>query len=256
MDDAKLNFQIVFEDEALWVVDKPAGMHVHPPQNSPYGIRYEENLMARLRDQVGAYVYPAHRLDPATSGLVILARTGEVAGRLQAQFREHRVRKIYWAVVRGWFGGDGTGRIERELKRDGNGTLAPARTAFRTLGKAELASPVGKYATARYSWIECAPETGVYHQIRRHLSGASHPIVGDTQHGDSDHSRFFRDELGLPGLWLRAVSLRLLHPMESGRELEFQAPADPRWEKLQRKLDFGRSSERMATSFEPNLARG
>jgi tRNA pseudouridine65 synthase len=194
----------------------------------------EMTVLWTLRRQIEKYLYPVHRLDVATEGVLIMAFEGKIAGALQKEFQGGSTKKTYHAICRGWT--DDVGRIDMPLERDSNGSLADAVTTFRTLARVELPHAVGKrYPTARYSLVEAKPETGRWHQLRRHLARLHHPIIGDREHGDSHHSRFFRETLGLPGLWLRAAELKFKY---RDQDYKFTAPMTDRWVSAGLKLGF------------------
>jgi tRNA pseudouridine65 synthase len=135
------------------------------------------------------------------------------------------------AVVRGAL--DGEGRIELPLPLDSTGIEVPARTSYQVLGRVEAPSPAGSpHPTARFSLLRVRPETGRYHQIRRHFARISHPLIGDAQHGDSRQNRFFRETFGLAGLCLKAQTLRLTPPWRPS-PLEFSAPPCARWRRIE-----------------------
>jgi tRNA pseudouridine65 synthase len=228
------NISVLFQNDDFIAIHKPPGLHVHQPEMARRRVPREMTLLWTLRRQIEKYLYPVHRLDVATEGVLIMAFDGKIAGKLQAEFQGGSVQKVYHAIVRGWT--PDKGRIDLPLERDSNGTLAEATTSYRTLARVELAHAVGKrYPTARYSLVEARPETGRWHQIRRHLARIHHPIVGDREHGDSHHSRFFRETLGLPGLWLRAADLAFTYGAEN---YEFHAPLTERWVFAGEKLGF------------------
>ena len=188
------------------VIDKPAGYHVHPPETNAHKVPRKKIILHQLRDQIGQYVYPVHRLDVSTSGVLAFALNPEKAKELCSYFENQQVKKTYWACVRGHM--DPLGLIDIPLESDSSDAWQEARTDFKTLKTIELPEAVGKkHSTARYSWIEVYPRTGRFHQIRRHMNRISHPVIGDAQHGDSKHNRFFREKLGISGLCLRAMSL-------------------------------------------------
>lgn len=210
-----IQFRILHQDPELVAIDKPAGFYVHPPemqgqQSQP--IPKSQNCLSLLRDQLdGRFLYPVHRLDRATSGVLLFALSSETAAALQAQFREKTVKKNYVCVVRGWT--EDVGEIHWPVRTLRPGIRKQAHTSYTTLHRIELPHAVGKrYATTRYSLVQAQPRTGRMHQIRQHLAHLAHPIVGDTTYGDPDHNRFFRDTLGIPGLLLKATSLTLQHP--------------------------------------------
>ncbi|HAR42978.1 MAG TPA: pseudouridylate synthase [Bdellovibrionales bacterium] len=202
--------RILYQDEQLVAVDKPAGFQVHPPENSEYSISAATNCLAILKKQLGRYLYPVHRLDRATSGALIYAFSSEAAARIQNQFQSGAVRKSYYAVVRGWTPDEGV--IESPLQAEEDPTPKTALTRYRTLKRVEMNIAVGKHPTSRYSLLEVRPETGRFHQIRRHFAHISHPLIGDSAHGDGKHNRVFREKLGANALLLKAYSLQLQHP--------------------------------------------
>lgn len=219
------NISVLYQNDDFVAVHKPPGLHVHQPEMARRRVARELTLLWTLRRQIEKFLYPVHRLDVATEGVLVMAFDGKIAGQLQKEFKEGQVQKVYHAICRGWT--EDEGRIEIPLERDSNGSLADATTTYRTLSRVELPYAVGKrYPTARYSLVEARPETGRWHQIRRHLARIHHPIVGDREHGDSHHSRFFRETLGLSGLWLRAAHLSFRY-----RDIDhsFSAPLTERW---------------------------
>lgn len=208
--------QILYRDRDLVAVDKPAGLLIHASSIS----RDTRFLVQTLRDQIGQRVWPVHRLDRATSGVVVMALSSEVASVLGRAFQERRVRKFYLALVRGWV--EERGVLNRPLANLEGAGKQQASTRFRTLGRIELPVAVSRYPTSRYSLIMVQPETGRMHQIRRHLKQAFHPIIGDTTYGEGRHNRFFRSHYGIHRLLLHARSLVVPHP--SGRPLKLMAP--------------------------------
>lgn len=192
---------ILYSSERWIAVDKPAGMIVH---RSAW-CRDGEPVLQRLRDQIGARVHPVHRLDRATSGVLLFARTPEAAQHGSTSFAAHRVAKRYLAIVRGW--PDAHTVVDSPILDD-DGALHPAVTEIELRATVELPIAVGRYATARYALVEARPQSGRTHQIRRHCAHLRHPIVGDVNYGDGRHNRMWKDVLGRPGMMLRAVALR------------------------------------------------
>ncbi len=228
------NLHVLFQNESLIAIHKPPGMHVHQPEMARRRVPREMTVLWTLRRQIEKFLYPVHRLDVATEGVLIMAFQSDVAGRLQAALQAGQVKKVYHAICRGWLGDEGL--IEMPLERDSNGTLADAATWFRTLARVECAFSIGKrYPTARYSLVEARPLTGRWHQIRRHFARSAHPIIGDREHGDSHHSRYFRETLGLRGLWLRASELSFGF---EGESYHFTAPFTARWQNAYGQLGF------------------
>ncbi len=203
-------FRILYEDENLIAVDKPAGIHVHPPEDTTHRIPKHQNGLAILRDQTGAYVYPIHRIDRATSGVVLYAKNAEFAGHLGLQFQNRKANKEYVALVRGWIKGDSF-VVDSPLE-DETGVLRDAWTGGEVLSRIEIPIPIGKYPVARYSLVRVKIKTGRRHQIRRHLRRIGHPLIGDTLYGVGEHNRFFRTHFGSSILFLKAFGLEWNHP--------------------------------------------
>ncbi|WP_075880940.1 pseudouridine synthase [Vreelandella massiliensis] len=208
-----LPLNILYQDESLVAVHKPSGLLIH---RSALARGESEFLLQRLRDQIGQRVYPVHRLDRPTSGVMVFGLSAEVAGRLSESFTERQVDKRYLAVVRGKAPAEE--RLDYPLREeDGTRPKAempamPAMTDIRCLDSVELPVQVDRYPQARYSLVEARPLTGRRHQIRRHLSRRGYPIIGDAKHGKSVHNHFFADKLSAPRLLLAATYLAFDHP--------------------------------------------
>jgi tRNA pseudouridine65 synthase len=187
---------ILLLDEHLVVVNKPSGLPVHR------GVAKDEDVaLTRVRALTGGLVYPAHRLDRGTSGALLFARSKEMAGALGRLFEEGLIQKKYLALVRGR--PPATGSVDHPIPRTEDGDRVPAVTRFRVLGT----SPVDRCAL-----VEAMPETGRWHQVRRHMKHISHPIVGDVKHGKGDINRHYRTTYGLQRLALHASFLGFRHP--------------------------------------------
>jgi len=241
--------EILYQDSALVVINKPSGLLVHKSS-----IDREETAFALqlVRDQIGAYVYAVHRLDKPTSGILVFALTHEVAGRLSEMFREGEVQKEYLAIVRGYTAEEG--EIDHPLKqmldtkaqkRRGI-TQEPksAKTLYRRLGKVALPYPVSRYPSTRYSLVALYPKTGRKHQLRRHMKHIHHHLIGDTKHGRGEHNQFFRTQFGCHRLLLHAYRIRFIHPVTQV-PLEITAPLDPIFNTIVQKL-FPEVSEEIA----------
>ncbi len=215
--------EILYRDEHFIAVDKPSGMLVH---RSPFERRAAFALQT-TRDQIGQRVYPVHRLDRPTSGLLLFALSPEAAARGCLVFREKRIEKTYLAVVRGYTSPEG--RIDYPLSPEKDAPRKEAQTRYRQLATVEIPVPLGRYETTRYSLVKVRPETGRLHQIRKHFAHIFHPVVGDTVHGDGLHNRFFRDRFGLHRLLLCATGIRFTHPFtETPVHIEASPAADLR----------------------------
>ncbi|MBK5942584.1 pseudouridine synthase [Halorhodospira halophila] len=214
---------VLYRDERLIAVYKPAGLLVHRSNID----RDRDVLLQRVRDQLGGHwVYPVHRLDRATAGVLVLGLDPDAASVLAAAFREQRIGKRYQAVVRGWV--EAPGRIDRPLgagRRGEGGAPQPAVTDYIPLAWTELPIPVSRYDTARYTRLELQPQTGRQHQLRRHMKAFSHPIIGDTTHGDGANNRLFREHFGARRLMLVATELTVPHPGD-GRTVRLTTEPD------------------------------
>ncbi|WP_227367551.1 pseudouridine synthase [Halomonas sp. M20] len=205
--------RVLYQDKELVAVYKPSGLLVHRTALAKGETRFTLQI---LRDQLGQRVYPVHRLDRPTSGILLFALTSEMASALAAQFSAQQVQKRYLAVVRGI--GPEQECLDWPLREeDGRRPKAempeqPARTEIRRLDSVELPIAIDRYPQARYSLMETNPLTGRRHQIRRHLSRRGYPIIGDAKHGKGVHNRFFRERLDCSRLLLAAVGLSIQHP--------------------------------------------
>lgn len=225
--------KVLHLDEHLVAIDKPAGLLVH---RSALDAHEEQFALQLLRDQLGRPVWPVHRLDKGTSGVLLFALSAEMASALGQAFESGRMNKRYLSLVRGW-PTDDAGVIDHPLARDPERastgqTLLPAQTAWQCLARAEWPLRVdARFETSRYALLEARPATGRRHQIRRHLKHIAHPIIGDATHGKGPLNRAVAGYLGRQRLWLHAQELRLLHPA-SGSELTLQAEPGPEWAAL------------------------
>lgn len=217
---------LIYEDARLVVIDKPAGLLVH---RSWIAREATEFALQKLRDQIGQRVYPVHRLDRPTSGLLVFGKDAETARLLSEQFAERQVIKRYHAIVRGYLG---DGVLDYPLKEEldkiadkhaqQDKEAQAAVTEYRCVQQFELAVAVtDQHPTSRYSLMELWPKTGRKHQLRRHMAHLRHPIIGDTRHGDSRQNRYFREQHGLTRLLLAATGLQFNHP-HSGAVLDLQ----------------------------------
>ena len=221
---------VCFQDDALVVVDKPCGLLVHRS-----GIDAQETtfLLQTLRDQLNQSLFPVHRLDKATSGLVIFALSRKAARTLSQAFERGEVTKTYEAFVRGHTPQrlhidhalrDEVDSKGRKLK---NGTAREARTELRTLASWTVPEPVDRYPEARYSHVQLQPITGRYRQLRRHSKHISHPILGDVRYGRGTHNRFIEERLGIRRLWLHARQVTFQHPLtDEALSISSGIPAD------------------------------
>lgn len=222
--------KILYQDEQIVAIHKPAGLLVH---RSPIDKHETQFAVQMTRDLIGQPVFPVHRLDKATSGLLLFALDSNSARLLGEQFSQHTIVKSYLALCRGWT--KPTGLVDHPLKYQKDKIAdkykqeqlqpQPAETAYKTLAHTTIEQRIGQYDQQRYSLVELTPKTGRKHQIRRHLNHISHPIIGDVKYGDRHHNHFFNDWLGQHRLYLAATSLQFRHPL-SGQETTIQAPLE------------------------------
>jgi tRNA pseudouridine65 synthase len=210
--------EVLYEDEYCIAVNKIHGLLVHRTNMSTD----KDFLLQRIRNQCGRKVYPLHRLDRPTSGVVLFAFSKEYAAEFFRVFREREVKKTYLALLRGWT--DDSGTIDYPLKSS-SGKEQDAMTLYKTLARTEIPVPVGPYEKSRYSLVEVDLKTGRTHQIRRHFAHLRHPVIGDSKYGDGQHNRMFKSEFNSHRLMLAAVELGLTHPFTGG-ELLIKAPLE------------------------------
>ncbi|WP_198590621.1 tRNA pseudouridine(65) synthase TruC [Vibrio breoganii] len=234
--------EIIYQDEFIVAVNKPAGMLVHRSWLDKHETQF---VMQTLRDQIGQHVFPLHRLDRPTSGVLVFALSSEVASQMMPMFAEHQMQKTYHAIVRGWIEeGD---RLDYALKveldkiadkfADKEKEAQQAITDYRPLAKIEVPFSTGRFPTSRYCLMELQPLTGRKHQLRRHMKHLRHPIVGDTTHGDGKHNRLFKENLASDRLLLHASRLEFEHPF-TGVRLVLEAKFDKTWRQLIERFEW------------------
>jgi tRNA pseudouridine65 synthase len=197
--------EILFVDADLVIVNKPSGLLVHRGWAND-----DDVAMFRVRDMLGAHVYPVHRLDRGTSGALCFARTREAAATLTARFESRQVDKRYLALVRGEPGASGTidHPIPRSAENSASAPRVPAVTHYRLVARSTV---------DRCSLVLAIPETGRGHQVRRHLRHLGHPLVGDVNYGRGELNRRYRAEYGLHRLALHALDIAFEHPATGAR---------------------------------------
>ena len=222
--------ELLYLDEHLAVVHKPAGWLVH---RTPLDKGETRFVLQTLRDQIGQLVWPVHRLDKGTSGVLVFALSAEVARLLGQAFEGGEgLHKTYRAIVRGWPADELL--IDHPLKRMPDDMRSrreetqDAQTRLRTLLRGELPIAQGDFPTLRWAEVELQPLTGRRHQLRRHMKHIAHPIIGDATHGKGPLNRAVAQHIGMQRLWLHALGLQLTHPV-SGKSLSLQAPLGPEW---------------------------
>ncbi|MDD2165657.1 tRNA pseudouridine(65) synthase TruC [Glaesserella parasuis] len=230
-----MKLEIIYQDDELIAINKPAGMLVHRSWLDKHETVF---AMQTLRNQIGQHVFPIHRLDRPTSGVLLFALNSEMARTMSQLFEQHQIQKSYLAVVRGYLQGEG--RIDYPLKVQldkiadkfsQEKEAQEAITDYRNIATAEMPYPAGKFATARYSLVQLYPKTGRKHQLRRHLKHLFHPIMGDTNYGDLHQNRALTANTGCDRLMLHSNSLQFIHP-KTLQKIEIKAPLDEQWKTL------------------------
>ncbi|WP_318496338.1 tRNA pseudouridine(65) synthase TruC [Photobacterium leiognathi] len=229
-----MELEILYRDEYLIAVNKPAGMLVHRSWLDSHETVF---VMQTLRDQIGQHVFPLHRLDRPTSGVLLFGLSSEIAAEMMPMFAGRDMHKTYHAVVRGWIKEaavlDYPLKVELDKIADKNASeekeAQPAVTAYEPLATVETDIAVGRYSTSRYCLVEMKPETGRKHQLRRHMHHLSHHIIGDVNHGDGRHNRMFREHYDCHRLMLHASRLQFVHPI-TGEPIDIRADIDETWQ--------------------------
>jgi len=207
-----MSLEIIFEDPYFICVNKPNNVLVHHAHHSR-NVADEDSLLQRIKDEIGLKVYPIHRLDRKTSGIIILAKEKEFVSKFQELFTHHDIQKTYFGVVRGF--APETKTIDSPVKgRDAN-VHKEALTTLKTLEKITLNIPVKPYDSSRYSLVELSPKTGRMHQLRVHTNKISHPLIGDAKYGDKNHDTMYHKNFGWSNLFLHAGKLEFTHPFTS-----------------------------------------
>lgn len=222
--------ELIYRDDFLVAINKPPGLLVHRSAIDRHETRF---ALQMVRNQIGQHVYPVHRLDKPTSGVLLFALSSELARIVSQQFAAGTVRKKYLSVVRGYAPPEALidhalkVQLDRIADRDSRRDKPPqeAVTQLRRLATVEIPIAVDRYPQTRYSLVELTPETGRKHQLRRHMKHIGHPIIGDAKHGKGVHNRFFQNEYGCHRLLLACVGLEIVHP-DSAQPLLLRAPVE------------------------------
>lgn len=234
--------EILYQDEYYVAINKPSGLLVHKSMIDKDEIYF---AMQMLRDQLGMYVYPLHRLDKPTSGVLLFALSSEAARDMSELFSVHAMKKRYIAIVRGYLEEEGIIDYALSHKHD-KMTDAKARedkeaqeaiTHYKSLARVELPHAIGKYAQTRYSLVALSPKTGRKHQLRRHMKHISHHILGDTKYGRGEHNILIREHYDCHRLMLHAMNLEVLHPYTK-EMIVLEAPIDDTFKRVFEKFGW------------------
>jgi tRNA pseudouridine65 synthase len=204
-----MNLDIIFEDQFIICVNKPNNMVVHHAYHSR-NVADEMALLQLIQAEKGIKVYPIHRLDRKTSGIILLAKETIHVSKFQELFTNNEIEKTYYGVVRGFSPESKT--IDSPVKGRDASIHKDALTYLKTLEQIVLEIPVKPYDSSRYSLVELKPKTGRMHQLRVHTSKISHPLIGDIKYGDKNHDLMFEENFGWKNMFLHAGHLKFKHP--------------------------------------------
>jgi len=241
-EDEKPVLDVLYQDEHIVAVNKPSGLFVH----KSFMDRHERYFALQLvRDMVGQYVYPLHRLDRPTSGVLLFALNQDMARAMGELFTNHDINKTYFAITRGHLLGEHyvDHPLKEKLDKLGDKFVneekeaQSAQTSLIGIDTATLPIPVGKYDTVRYSLVKLMPKTGRRHQLRRHLSHLRYPIIGDINYGDNKQNPFFAQHFDVKRLMLHAKQVQFVHPVTK-KQVTIDAPYDAQWQEIFKQLDW------------------
>lgn len=234
--------EILYQDSDYVAINKPSGLLVHRTDLARFETEFALQI---LRDQLGQSVYPVHRLDRPTSGVLIFALSSESAKCLAEEFSEKRVKKKYLAVVRGR--SPEFCVVNHPLKEELDAIAdkkarqdKPAQEAVtdvKTIATVELPFRIDRYPSTRYSLVCAIPHTGRKHQIRRHMKHLNHPIIGDVNHGVGKHNRFFREQFQNQRLLLACTEISFHHP-KTKQDVSIRAPLTRDFKEILEKLGW------------------
>jgi len=234
--------ELLYFDGSLVAINKPPGLLVH---RSNIAADVKEFAVQLLRDQLGQHVFPVHRIDRKTSGVLLFALDQETNQAMNLQFDKGEVGKKYRAIVRGYTPDQET--IDYPLRKE-NGTPQEAITHYRTLARTEVPVELGKHSTQRYSLVEIETETGRRHQIRKHFAHVFHPIIGDRPHGCNKQNKLFKEKWDMEQMMLHALSITFRHPVQ-GSLVSVSAPYPPEFTRVLALLGLGNASTYINPSF-------
>jgi tRNA pseudouridine65 synthase len=197
---------ICYIDDYLVAISKPHGLLVHRTS-----IAADEDVFALqlVRDLVGRTVYPVHRIDRKTYGVLLFAFAPETVRELKLAWESQSVTKCYQAYVRGWVHGDDT--ITHTIKNHAGKKLS-ATSSYKAVQHYEIDLPHRDHKTSRYSLVHLSPITGKTHQLRQLMNHLRHPILGDRPHGCNKQNRLWLQHYQLSTMMLWAESLSFTHP--------------------------------------------
>lgn len=223
--------EILYQDQYIVAINKPRDLLVH---KSFIASDIKEYAVQTLRDQIGQKVYPVHRLDRKTSGVLLFALDVETLKILNDDFANARVKKTYLAIVRGYT--PDSGEIDYALTND-SGKKQEALTTFSTLQRVEIPMASKTHSTSRYSLVLTSPITGRQHQLRKHFKHIFHPILGSRPHGCNKQNKLWLDNHNLGAMLLHGLELTFTHPVNKDN-ITLRATIDNQYELYNAILGF------------------
>ncbi len=231
MDVVRPRIRILYQDDFCVAIHKPAGLLVHRTKDAADRVF----LVQRLRDQLERKVWPIHRLDRSTSGVMLFAFSAKTASSFACLFSERQVDKTYLALVRGYT--DDSGVIDQPVKSQTDKQEKAAVTHYQTVDRVEVPLAVGRYEKARYSLVRVRIETGRTHQIRRHFAHIRHPVIGDSTYGDNKHNALFKHRFLSTRILLLSETLGFEHPF-TDQPMKIRTEPDPEFGHVLKLLGF------------------
>ncbi|GFD93009.1 tRNA pseudouridine synthase C [Alteromonas sp. KUL156] len=229
-----MKLDVIYEDDYVLCVSKPNNVVVHHAHYSR-NVADEYSLLQIIQQQCNQKIYPIHRLDRKTSGIILLSKETKFVAKFQELFTNNEIQKTYYGVVRGH--APETKIIDSPVKgRDAN-VHKDAETHLSTVKTVTVNIPVKPYDTSRYSLVKLAPKTGRLHQLRIHMNKISHPLIGDPKYGDKNHNTMFIDNFDCENLFLHAYSLEFIHPY-SNEKLLIKADFPKDWYVVYEKFNW------------------
>ncbi|CAL2077997.1 Pseudouridine synthase [Tenacibaculum sp. 190524A02b] len=229
-----MKVEIIYQDEYFICVTKPNNVVVHHAHHSR-NVADEKSLLQLLLDQTGNKLYPIHRLDRKTSGIILLCKDKKFVSKFQQLFTQNQIEKAYLGVVRGH--APDKLIMDSPVKGRDAKIHKEAETELNTLQTITLNIPVKPYDTSRYSLVKLTPKTGRLHQLRIHTNKISHPLIGDPKYGDKNHNLMFIKEFSYENLFLHAYKLIFKHPF-TNEELVLKSSLPEDWNDLLKKFDW------------------
>lgn len=199
--------EILYQDDYFIAINKPSGLLVH---KSYYAGVADEYAVEKLGHQIGKKVHLVHRLDRKTSGVLLFALDKESLKSMSDLFMDRKVEKKYLAILRGWTKEEET--IDYDLTNE-NEIVQHALTYYRRLQISEIDLPFREHQSSRYSLVEAIPETGRFHQLRKHFKHILHPILGCRKHGCNKQNKLWLNTFNVTAMPLHSHQISFSHPI-------------------------------------------